>query len=91
MKVSDLMSTDVVTTTPDATLRDVARMLVEHKVSGIPVCDDAGTVVGVVSEGDILFRSRVRSRPVTAFSDGSSTRRPNPTSRKRGRAPPARR
>ena len=58
MKISDLMSTDVVTTTPDATLRDVARMLVEHKVSGLPVCDDAGTVVGVVSQGDILFKEQ---------------------------------
>lgn len=58
MKISELMSTDVVTTTPDATLRDVARMLVEHKVSGLPVCDDAGTVVGVVSQGDILFKEQ---------------------------------
>ena len=58
MKVSDLMSTDVVTTTPAAPLRDVARVLVEHNISGIPVCDDAGAVVGVVSEGDILFKER---------------------------------
>lgn len=58
MNVSDLMSTDVVTTTRAAPLRDVARMLVEHKISGLPVCDDAGAVVGVVSEGDILFKER---------------------------------
>ena len=58
MKISELMSTDVVTTTPDATLRDVARMLVEHRVSGVPVCDDAGAVVGVVSQGDILFKEQ---------------------------------
>lgn len=58
MKVSDLMSTDVVTTTPAAPLRDVARMLMEHRISGLPVCDETGTVVGVVSEGDILFKER---------------------------------
>src|SRR5688572_22471463 len=58
VKISELMSTDVVTTTPDATLRDVARMLVEHNVSGVPVCDDAGAVVGVVSQGDILFKEQ---------------------------------
>ena len=58
MKVSDLMSTDVVTTTPPTPLRDVARLLVEHDISGMPVCDDAGAVVGVVSEGDILFVER---------------------------------
>ena len=58
MNVSDLMSTDVVTTTPATPLRDLARTLVDHKISGMPVCDDAGTVVGVVSEGDILFKER---------------------------------
>jgi CBS domain-containing protein len=58
VNVSDLMSTDVVTTTPAAPLRDVARMLVEHRISGMPVCDDAGAVVGVVSEEDILFKER---------------------------------
>lgn len=58
MNVSSLMSTDVVTTTPATPLREVARVLVEHKISGIPVCDDAGAVVGVVSEGDILFKER---------------------------------
>lgn len=58
MKVSDLMSTDVVTTTPAAPLRDVARMLVERRISGMPVCDDAGCLVGVVSEGDILLKER---------------------------------
>jgi CBS domain-containing protein len=58
MKVSDLMTTDVVTTTPETSLRDVARTLVEHEISGMPVCDDAGAVVGVVSEWDILFKER---------------------------------
>ena len=58
MRVSELMSMDVLTTTPAAPLRDVARVLVEHKISGMPVCDDEGAVVGVVSEGDILFKER---------------------------------
>jgi CBS domain-containing protein len=60
MKVSDLMTTDVVTTTVDTPLRDVARALVEHEISGMPVCDDAGAVLGVVSEWDILFKERGR-------------------------------
>ena len=67
MNVSNLMSTDVVTTTPATPLRDVARVLVEHKISGMPVCDDAGTVVGVVSEGDILFKERGRIEPPDGF------------------------
>ena len=61
MKISDLMSTDVVTTTPATPLRDVARLLVEHRISGLPVCDDTGAVIGVVSEGDILFKEHGRT------------------------------
>jgi CBS domain-containing protein len=60
MKISDLMTTDVVTTTPDASLRDVAQALLEREISGMPVCDDSGAVLGVVSEGDILFKERGR-------------------------------
>jgi CBS domain-containing protein len=67
MKVSDLMTTDVVTTTPAAPLRDVARTLVEYGISGMPVCDDAGAVVGVISEGDILFKERGPVEPRGRF------------------------
>ncbi len=60
MKVSDLMTADVVTTTPETSLREVARTLVEHEISGMPVCDEGGAVIGVVSEWDILFKERDR-------------------------------
>ena len=60
MQVSDLMTIDVVTTTADTPLRDVAQMLLEHEISGMPVCDDSGAVLGVVSEGDILFKESGR-------------------------------
>ena len=56
MKVSDVMTTDVVTVPLDAPLRRVAELLVEHRVSGLPVCDTDGSVVGVVSEHDLLFK-----------------------------------
>ena len=67
MKISDLMTTDVVTTTPDASLRDVAQALLERGISGMPVCDDSGAVLGVVSEGDILFKERGRLDPRGGF------------------------
>ena len=60
MYVSELMTADVVTTTPATTLRDVARTLVQHRISGMPVCDESGALVGVISEGDILFKERGR-------------------------------
>jgi CBS domain-containing protein len=56
MKIKDLMRTDVVTVTPSTSLKDAAALLVEHGISGLPVCDDDGTVVGVVSEADILVK-----------------------------------
>jgi CBS-domain-containing membrane protein len=60
MKVMDIMSTDVVTVRTATSLKDVARLLVEHRISGVPVVDDDGVVVGVVSEGDLLFKERTR-------------------------------
>jgi CBS domain-containing protein len=60
MRVRDLMQSDVWTTTPDESLKNVARTLVENRISGMPVCDPEGRVVGVISEGDILFKERGR-------------------------------
>jgi len=58
MKVEDLMTRDVVSVSPDTTLKEVAEKLVQHRISGLPVCDGDGKVVGVVSEADILYRER---------------------------------
>jgi len=51
--VAEVMTKEVVTVTPDTPLRHVAKVLVEKKISGVPVVD-AGKVVGIVSEADIL-------------------------------------
>jgi CBS domain-containing protein len=62
MKVEELMTRGVVTATAGTSLKEVARLLVERGVSGLPVVDDAGRVVGVVSEGDIVARERGAGR-----------------------------
>jgi CBS-domain-containing membrane protein len=76
MKVRDLMRSDVLTTRPDESLKDVARALVENRISGMPVCDADGRVVGVVSEGDILLKERgrpeQRAAPLGWLLDGGS-------------------
>ena len=56
MKITDVMTTNVVTVDPEASLKDVAALLAEHRVSGLPVVDAADQVVGVISEADILFK-----------------------------------
>jgi CBS domain-containing protein len=56
MRVRDLMTEKVLTIGPEAPIKDVAKILVEHRISGLPVCDIEGRVLGVVSEGDILYK-----------------------------------
>lgn len=60
MKVKEVMTKTVVTVGSRTPLKDVARLLVQRRVSGLPVVDDDGTVLGVVSEGDILAKERGR-------------------------------
>jgi CBS domain-containing protein len=60
MKVKDLMTRDVVTVGPEASLKEVAKRLVEHGISGMPVCDQEGRILGVISEGDLLYKERGR-------------------------------
>jgi CBS domain-containing protein len=57
MKVKDVMTLDVVTVSPTVSLREAAELLVQKKISGIPVVDD-GRVVGVFSERDLLFKEQ---------------------------------
>jgi CBS-domain-containing membrane protein len=52
--VRDIMTTDVVTVRPDTSYRQMAGELQAHRISGFPVVDDEGMVVGVVSEADLL-------------------------------------
>jgi CBS domain-containing protein len=56
-RVEQLMTTDVVTVSPETPLKGVAAILIEHRISGVPVVSDE-KVVGVVSEDDILRKER---------------------------------
>ena len=54
MKAKDIMSTPVITARPDASLKQVAGTLVEHDISAVPIVDDVGDLVGIVTEGDLV-------------------------------------
>jgi CBS-domain-containing membrane protein len=58
MNVAEIMAKNVITVRPETSLKEVAQILAERDISGVPVVDTAGTLVGVVSEGDILFKER---------------------------------
>jgi CBS domain-containing protein len=56
MKASDVMTPDVISADPDATVLQAARYMIQHHISGLPVIDKTGTLVGILSEGDFLRR-----------------------------------
>jgi CBS-domain-containing membrane protein len=66
MKAADIMAQPVVSVAPDATVAEAARLMLEHHISGLPVVDAGGRVVGIVSESDLLRRAETgteRRRP----------------------------
>ncbi|HEY3336364.1 MAG TPA: CBS domain-containing protein [Candidatus Limnocylindrales bacterium] len=58
MRVQDVMTRSVISVRPETPLRDVARVLGEHRISGVPVVDEAGALLGVVSEADFLVEAQ---------------------------------
>lgn len=54
MLVRDFMTRPVVTVTPESSILDAARLMLEHRVSGLPVVNGEGRLVGIVSEHDLL-------------------------------------
>ncbi|MDA1100919.1 MAG: CBS domain-containing protein [Proteobacteria bacterium] len=54
MRAKDIMTTDVATVAPDTAIADIAKLLMDNKISGVPVVNAAGETVGMVSEGDLL-------------------------------------
>ena len=57
MRADDVMSMNVVTVGPDASVREVAQTLLDSGVSAVPVVDDDGKLLGIVSEGDLIRRA----------------------------------
>ena len=57
MQAKDIMTADVVTVTPATTIRETAQVMVEHRVSALPVLTGDGAIVGIVTESDLLHRS----------------------------------
>src|SRR6476660_5279560 len=64
MKLEELMSTALVTVHPDTPLKEVARTLLEKEISGMPVVDDDGAVVGVIAESDVIAKETGAPLPV---------------------------
>ena len=59
MRATDVMTPTVITVDPDTTVQDLATLLSERGISGAPVVDAAGRMIGIVSEGDLLHRTEL--------------------------------
>ena len=71
MKVKEIMTTDVVTVKPDTPVAVVAKYLREEAISGVPVVNSAGTVLGLVTEVDLIARhARPHFPAYVQFLDG---------------------
>lgn len=65
MKARDVMTREVVTVTPETSVADAAKLMLDRGISGVPVVDGAGALVGILSEGDLMRRAELttQSRP----------------------------
>ena len=63
MQAKDVMTTKVVTIAEDTEVGAIARILLEQRISGVPVVDEAGRVLGLVSEGDLMRRPESGTAP----------------------------
>jgi len=61
VKVGEIMTPNVISVAEDAPVREVARMLDRHRISGLPVCDGEGHIVGVISEFDLIAKPDAHS------------------------------
>jgi CBS-domain-containing membrane protein len=66
MKARDVMTSPVITVKPTTSVKEVARLFLERRISAVPVVDNQGKVIGMVSEGDLVHRAEIsteRRRP----------------------------
>lgn len=70
MHVQDVMTIDVITVTPEHSLKEAARLMVDNGISGIPVLEGGCVVVGIITEADFLVRDPgPRPRLLSVFFD----------------------
>ncbi|KQV66359.1 CBS domain-containing protein [Rhizobium sp. Root1220] len=69
MRVKDVMTTKITKVSPDNGVRQAAQVMLDNHVSGVPVVDDEGRLVGVLSEGDLIRRTELISATITSSED----------------------
>ncbi len=54
----DIMTKEVITVRPEATVEELARLLIDHKISGVPVVNEGNDIVGIVTENDLIRKNK---------------------------------
>jgi CBS domain-containing protein len=65
MRAMDVMTNSVITVSPETSVRDVAKLLCEYGISGVPVIDGDNRMIGIVTEGDLLHRTETATEHQT--------------------------
>jgi CBS domain-containing protein len=60
MKAGDVMTSAIISATGDTPVRDIAQLLLQNHISAIPILDDSGSPIGMVSEGDLIGRDETQ-------------------------------
>ena len=63
MKAKDIMSPEVITINAETTVEEIARVLTDHHISGVPVVDGDNHLIGIVTEGDLLHQETAPRLP----------------------------
>jgi CBS domain-containing protein len=66
-RAKDIMTSPVITVHHDTSVLDLAKLLTEHRINGMPVVDDAGNLVGIVTEADLIDQNKKLHIPSVIF------------------------
>lgn len=58
LNASDIMTTDVITVKKETCLKDLARLLYENRINGVPVVDEDGLLIGIICESDLIRKDK---------------------------------
>lgn len=58
MLAKDIMTKEVIKVKQDTTIEEVIKLVLEHNISGLPVVDEDNKVIGIITEGDLIYRSK---------------------------------
>lgn len=58
LRAKDIMTEDVITVSPSMTIEELARVLMKNQISGAPVVDEDGSLIGIVTENDLITKNK---------------------------------